>query len=116
MPTTFPEREQAYEAKFAHDEELRFRALARRDKLFAAWAVGRVVLPEAEKQALVTAALKVPDGHGHDDALLAFFGQTLRDHGQEVSQHELTTALSRCFEEAKAQIAASPRFPAPGES
>ena len=36
--TTFDKREEAFEAKFAHDEELRFLAIARRNKLLGAWA------------------------------------------------------------------------------
>jgi hypothetical protein len=36
--TTFPDREHGFEAKFAHDEELKFRAKARRDGLVAHWA------------------------------------------------------------------------------
>lgn len=38
--TTFDDRQQAFEAKFAHDEELKFRVLARRDKLVGLWAAG----------------------------------------------------------------------------
>jgi hypothetical protein len=40
--TTFDEREQAFEAKLAHDEELRFKARARRDKLLGLWAAGKL--------------------------------------------------------------------------
>jgi hypothetical protein len=36
--TTFPDREHGFEAKFAHDEEVKFRATARRDGLVAHWA------------------------------------------------------------------------------
>jgi hypothetical protein len=36
--TTFDKREEGFEAKFAHDEELRFLTLARRNKLLGAWA------------------------------------------------------------------------------
>lgn len=36
--TTFDDREQAFEAKFAHDEEMRFRAEARRNKMLGLWA------------------------------------------------------------------------------
>lgn len=36
--TTFDEREHAFENKFVHDEELRFRAEARRNKLIGLWA------------------------------------------------------------------------------
>lgn len=36
--TTFDERETAFENKFAHDEEMRFKAEARRNKLLGLWA------------------------------------------------------------------------------
>ena len=36
--TTFDDRENAFESKFAHDEELRFRCEARRNKLLGLWA------------------------------------------------------------------------------
>ncbi|MGJ3264346.1 MAG: DUF1476 domain-containing protein [Salinarimonas sp.] len=36
--TTFDDRESAFENKFAHDEELRFKAMARRDRLVGLWA------------------------------------------------------------------------------
>ena len=38
--TTFDEREHAFEAKLAHDEELKFKARARRDKRLGLWAAG----------------------------------------------------------------------------
>ena len=40
--TTFEEREQAYEAKLAHDEELKFKALARRNKWLGLWAAEKL--------------------------------------------------------------------------
>lgn len=38
--TTFDDRENAFEAKYAHDEEMRFRAEARRNKLLGLWVAG----------------------------------------------------------------------------
>ena len=38
--TTFDQRKDAYEAKFARDEELKFKAVARRNKLLGLWAAG----------------------------------------------------------------------------
>ncbi len=38
--TTFDDREHAFEAKFAHDSEMQFRAEARRNKLVGLWAAG----------------------------------------------------------------------------
>ena len=36
--TTFDKREEGFEKKFAHDEELLFKAMARRNKLLGLWA------------------------------------------------------------------------------
>ena len=40
--TTFDEREHAFEAKLAHDEELKFKARARRNKRLGLWAAGKL--------------------------------------------------------------------------
>jgi hypothetical protein len=40
MTTTFDKREDAFEKQFAHDEELRFKAMARRNKMLGLWAAG----------------------------------------------------------------------------
>ncbi|HVR57264.1 MAG: DUF1476 domain-containing protein [Pseudolabrys sp.] len=40
MTTTFDKREEGFEKQFAHDEELRFKAMARRNKLLGLWAAG----------------------------------------------------------------------------
>jgi hypothetical protein len=38
MTTTFDKREEGFEQQFAHDEELRFKAMARRNKMLGLWA------------------------------------------------------------------------------
>ncbi|MGA9203613.1 MAG: DUF1476 domain-containing protein, partial [Pseudolabrys sp.] len=40
MTTTFDKREEGFEKQFAHDEELRFKATARRNKMLGLWAAG----------------------------------------------------------------------------
>src|ERR1700733_12890255 len=45
MPVTFYDREQAFEARFARDEEFRFLVHARRDKLFSRWAAAMLNMP-----------------------------------------------------------------------
>ncbi|MEA2982116.1 MAG: hypothetical protein QOF09_3939 [Alphaproteobacteria bacterium] len=51
--TTFDKREEGFEKKFAHDEELRFKANARRNKLLGMWAAEKMGLsgPAAEAYA-----------------------------------------------------------------
>ena len=49
--TTFDKREEGFEKKFAHDEELRFKANARRNKLLGLWAAEKLGLKSAEADA-----------------------------------------------------------------
>lgn len=49
--TTFDERKDAFEKKFAHDEELRFKATARRNKLLGLWAAEKLGKSGAEADA-----------------------------------------------------------------
>ncbi|MEA2920607.1 MAG: hypothetical protein QOF07_570 [Bradyrhizobium sp.] len=42
--TTFDKREEGFENKFVHDEDLRFRAQARRNKLLGLWVAGQLGL------------------------------------------------------------------------
>ncbi|AWN47790.1 DUF1476 domain-containing protein [Methylobacterium terrae] len=74
MTTLFDERERAAEALFALDEELRFLAIARRNKMLGEWMCARLNLgggeAEAYKRRLVEAgAMPPPVGRSPDDAL-----------------------------------------------
>jgi hypothetical protein len=46
--TTFDKREEGFEKQFAHDEELKFKAIARRNKLLGLWAAERLGLTGAD--------------------------------------------------------------------
>ena len=45
--TTFDKREEGFEKKFAHDEELQFKAMARRNKLLGLWAAAMLGEPSS---------------------------------------------------------------------
>jgi hypothetical protein len=47
MTTTFDKREEGFERQFAHDEELKFKATARRDRLLGLWAAQHLGLAGA---------------------------------------------------------------------
>lgn len=68
--TTFDDREKAFENKFAHDAELKFKAEARRNKLLGLWAAGllghRDEAAEAYAQTVIIADLEEP---GEEDVL-----------------------------------------------
>ena len=57
--TTFDERETAFENKFAHDAELKFKAEARRNKLVGLWAAGLLGKSGAEAAAYASEVVMV---------------------------------------------------------
>ena len=66
--TTFDKREEGFEKQFAHDEELKFKATARRDRLFGLWAAQQMGLtgPAADDYAksVVIAEIETHDPFG----------------------------------------------------
>ena len=102
--TTFQEREQAFEAKFAHDEEFRFLVTARRDKLFAQWVADRLHLEAPAKAILTSAILAVRDGPGHDALLRSHVAKAFADHGASVNEHDVANALNQCAAQAQQQL------------
>ena len=56
--TNFEDREKGFERKFAHDEELKFRATARRNKLLGLWAAGEMRVKGDEAQAYAREVIK----------------------------------------------------------
>ena len=99
--TTFDERESAFENKFAHDEEMLFRAKARRNKLFGLWAAG-VLGKSAEAAATYAVEVVKADFEepGDEDVIRKVAG----DLGDAVSDDEIRNKLDELFAEAKAQI------------
>ena len=55
--TTFDQRKDAFENKFAHDEELRFKATARRNKLLGLWAAEKLGKSGADAEAYAKAVV-----------------------------------------------------------
>ena len=68
--TTFQDREQAFEAKFAHDEEMQFRASARRNKMLGLWAAELMGLTDKEAKAYAKTVVKADlQEAGHEDVV-----------------------------------------------
>ena len=102
--TTFDDRENAFERKFAHDEELQFRAKARRDKLLGLWAAEKLGLagPEAEAyaRAVVEAEVQGARGQGAFRKLRADFDAK----GVQQSDHQIQRRMEELMEQAITQI------------
>jgi len=68
MTTTFDKREEGFEKQFALDEELKFKATARRDRLFGLWAAQQLGLTgtaaEEYAKSVVIAQIETHDPFG----------------------------------------------------
>ena len=66
--TTFDKREEGFEKQFAHDEELKFKAMSRRNKLLGLWAAGKLGLSGAEADAYAREVVMADfEEQGEDD-------------------------------------------------
>jgi hypothetical protein len=101
MSGGFDDREKGYEAKWAHDEDLRFRTVARRNKLLGFWAAKEMGLagPAAESYAHELLSLEVRGGR--DEDIARRLHEDFAGRGIAISDH----AISRKMEELLVQAA-----------
>jgi hypothetical protein len=67
--TTFDKREQAFENKFVHDEEIRFKATARRNKMLGNWAAAQLGMTEDATEAYANELVTIGLENQSDDIL-----------------------------------------------
>ena len=68
--TTFNDREKGFESKFAHDEEMLFKAAARRNRLLGLWAASLLGKTGAEADAYAMEVVRSDFVEvGHDDVV-----------------------------------------------
>ncbi|MFN4098565.1 MAG: DUF1476 domain-containing protein [Pararhodobacter sp.] len=96
--TTFDDRENAFEAKFAHDADMAFKALARRDKLVGAWAADLLGLTGdavgAYQMAVISANL---EEEGDGDVVR----KLVKDLDGKATEAEIRTKLATTMIEVK---------------
>jgi len=105
--TTFDEREHAYEAKFARDEELLFKAKARRDKALGAWVAAQLGLSGAAAEEYAKEMLRADFKHPEDTHLIVekALGD-LHAKGIKMDERTLTRKLVELMAHAVAEIEA----------
>jgi len=103
--TTFDKREEAFEQQFAHDEELRFKATARRNKLLGLWAAEKLGLrgSEADSYALSVVMSDIEVG-AHD--VMSKIRKDFDAKGVVQSDHQISRVMTELMEKAIADIKA----------
>ncbi len=102
--TTFDEREQAFENKFAHDQEMAFRITARRNRLLGQWAAGLMNLTAAEADSYAKSVVQADfEEAGDEDVIRKLLGD-LTTAGVDVDDAKIRAALDAKLIEARRQI------------
>lgn len=105
--TTFDKREQGFEAKFAHEEELMFKAAARSNKLLGLWAAGQLGLEGDAAAAYATALVTENLASQTMDETLNKVSADLAAKG--ISREQVAQELQECLHQALAQLEAASR-------
>ena len=102
--STFNDRERAFETKYARDEEMQFRVIARRNRLLGEWAARKMGLSQEETDSYAKDVVRADfEEAGDGDVIRKVLGD-LTAAGVEVTDAEIREALAHRTVDAKRQI------------
>ncbi|MGN7998822.1 DUF1476 domain-containing protein [Sphingomonas sp. 22176] len=102
--TAFDDRERAFEAKFARDEDMAFRITARRNKLLGQWAAAKMGLTPEETDAYAKAVVQADfEEAGDEDVIRKLLGDMLAAN-IEIDDATVRRAIEQQTVEARRQL------------
>ena len=102
--TTFDDRERAFETKYARDQDMQFRIVARRNKLLGHWAARLMGLTQAEADAYASDVIRADfEEAGDEDVVRKLLGD-LTSAGVECDEARIREALEHKTVEARRQL------------
>ncbi len=105
--TTFDKREEGFEKKFAHDEELQFKANARRNKMLGLWAAEKLGISGDAATAYAKDVVMSDFEEGGDHDVFKKVRKDLDAKGVAVSDQDIRRTMNDLMEKAIAEIKAS---------
>lgn len=104
MADAFHDREQAFEAKFKLDEELEFRARARRNKLLGLWAAEAMGMAGGGAEAYARQVVAVDLEEPGDEDVIRKVMKDLSEHDVDMTEGRLRIKLEKMLQAAREQI------------
>jgi hypothetical protein len=102
--TQFDDRERAFEAQFARDEEMQFRILARRNRLLGEWAAALMGLTQAEAEAYAKDVIHTDfEEAGDEDVIRKLLGD-LTSAAVTIDEERIRATLDHKTVEARRQL------------
>ena len=102
--TTFDKRKDAYESKFAHDEALRFKATARRNKMLGQWAADKLGKGGSESDAYVSEVVRADFEEPGDEDVFRKIRSDFDAAGVDQSDHQIRRQMEDLMVQAVEQI------------
>jgi hypothetical protein len=102
--TTFDKREDGFEKKFAHDEELQFKAGARRNKLLGLWAAEKFGLTGAQADAYAKEVVLADFEEAGDQDVFRKIRKDFDDKKIALPDLEIRRVMDELMAQAIAQI------------
>ena len=103
--TTFDKREEAFEKKYSLDEELRFKSVARRNRLFGQWVAEKLGMSGAERDAYAKEVVTI-EIDGGDAAVIRKIAADLAAKGSTITAADIQAKLDEFMAVAVAQVKA----------
>lgn len=104
--TTFDRRKEAYENKFARDQELKFKATARRNRLLGLWAAQKLGKSGDEADSYAREVIRSDMQEAGDEDVFRKIRGDFDAAGVEQSDHQIRRTMEELMAEAVAQIEA----------
>jgi hypothetical protein len=102
--TTFDDRENAFENKFAHDQDMAFRVTARRNKLIGQWAAQKMGLTAEETDSYAKSVVQADfEEAGDEDVIRKLLGDLIAA-GVDTSDEDVRAAMGDLMVEARRQL------------
>jgi hypothetical protein len=105
--TTFDKREEGFEKQFAHDEELKFKANARRNKLLGLWAAEKLGLSGTDADAYAKAVVMADFEEPGDNDVFKKIRQDFDAKGVAQSDQQIRRTMDELMAKAVTDIKAS---------
>ena len=104
--TTFNDRENAYENKYAHDRELEFKINARRNKLVGLWAAEMMHMKQEDAEAYAKKLIMADISQPGEDDVVSQVMEDFRKTGISVTEKEVREKMHIMLNMARAQVQA----------
>jgi len=99
--STFDDRERAFENKFAHDMDMQFKAVARRNKALGLWAAGLLGKTGAAAEDYAMEVIRADfEEAGHEDV----FRKVQADLAGKADEAEIRAQMETFLKVAKAEL------------